>query len=233
MRVIGYTRVSTEDQADSGLGLEATERAIHAAVDDRDGWRLVRMIRDPAEYSGTLDRPGLIQALELMVAGRADVLLVAKLDRLTRQLIDFAVFNEWLERENKHFVALDFDVDTTTPAGRFMMHVMVAFAQFEREQISARTRAALGALRARGQPIGRPAVVDRGELAERIRQMRDADGMTMQAIADQLNADGVATIRGGGQWRKSSLQAVLGYKRPPRRRKTTDLPSSRHSRSDA
>jgi hypothetical protein len=85
----------------------------------------------------------------------------------------------------------------------------------ERERIARRTRAGLADVKARGGSVGRPAVSDRPELRERIAAMR-ADNMTLQAIADTLNAEGVATVRGGARWRPSSVQAALGYRRPPR-----------------
>jgi hypothetical protein len=84
-------------------------------------------------------------------------------------------------------------------------------------------RNALAAARAQGKPIGPPAVGDRPELAVRIRGMREG-GLTLQAICDSLNAEGVPTARGGSMWRPSSVQAVLGHKRRPTRRKIANLP---------
>jgi hypothetical protein len=84
----------------------------------------------------------------------------------------------------------------------------------------------LEAARAKGQRIGRPGVEDVPELKERIAVMR-ADGMTLQAIADRLNEEGVPTLRGGEKWRPSSVQAAVGYRRPPRRWEATADPSDR------
>jgi DNA invertase Pin-like site-specific DNA recombinase len=226
VRVIGYIRVSTDEQAMSGLGLEAQERAIRHHVDGRDGWRIVQLIRDEAEWSGHLDRPGLMRAFSLLVAGRADALVVAKLDRLTRSSADFSQIMLWLREEEKQLVVLDFNVDTTTAAGEAMATVLMAFAQMERGLISERTRAALASLRARGQPIGRPAVVDDQALTTRILELR-AEGKTLWGICEALEQEGYRTLRGGTKWRPSSLQAVLGQKRRPRRRKPPDLPTSR------
>jgi hypothetical protein len=85
-------------------------------------------------------------------------------------------------------------------------------------------RKALAAARAQGKPIGPPAVGDRPELATRIRGMRE-NGLTLQAICDALNADGVATARGGSMWRPSAVQAVLGKTRRPPRKKIANLPA--------
>lgn len=88
------------------------------------------------------------------------------------------------------------------------------------------TKEGLAAVRAQGRPIGRPAVGDRPELGNRIRGMRE-DGMTLQAICDQLNAEGVPTARGASVWRPSSVQSILGYERRPRRRRIANLPEIR------
>src|ERR671925_453573 len=95
-------------------------------------------------------------------------------------------------------------------------HVLISVGAWERERVGQRTRKGLEAARAKGQRIGRPAVDDVPELKERIAAMR-ANGLTLQAIADRLNEEGVPTLRGGEKWRPSSVQAAVGYRRPPRR----------------
>jgi DNA invertase Pin-like site-specific DNA recombinase len=228
MRVIGYTRVSTEEQALSGLGLEAQEQIIRAECAlERRGWQLVELIADEGESGKTLERPGLQRALHLIATGKADVLLVTKLDRLSRSVIDFSVLLEWFTHEvEARLVALDVDVDTSTAAGLMMARILSVVAEWERDVIAERTRSSLAALRARGKPTGRPAVADHPELAGRIRLLR-TKGMTYQAIADKLNAEGVPTIRGGAQWRVSSVQSAAGYRRRPSRRRPAALPDRR------
>ena len=226
MRVIGYVRVSTEEQALSGLGLADQESRIREAVRARSEWRLVQVIRDEGQSAGTLERPGLHRALSLLAAKRADGLVVAKLDRLSRSTVDFGLLLEWFRDADRAFIALDLGVDTSTAAGEMVAGVMVTIAQWERRAISERTRAALAALRAQGRPTGRPAVADDQQLQQRIRHMREIEGKTLRQIAAILTAEGVPTLRGAAAWRASSVQAACGYQRPRKRRKHVDLPEA-------
>lgn len=226
MRIIAYVRVSTAEQAASGLGLEAQQATIKRECEHR-GWRIVQTIRDEGHSGGTLARPGVREALERIAAGGADGLIVAKLDRLTRSTLDFALLVEWFVEADAALVALDLAVDTSSPGGEMLATVMAAFAQWERKVIAQRTRDALAELRAQGKPAGRPAVADNQALAERIRQMRRDQGMTLQAIADTLNHEGTPTLRGGKEWRPSSVENAAGYKRRKPRRTPTDLPELR------
>jgi hypothetical protein len=96
---------------------------------------------------------------------------------------------------------------------------------WERERLSERTRKGLAAARAKRREAGGPSAPDWTELRKRIAAMR-ADGMTLQAIADMLNEEGVPTPRGGAKWRPSSVQTAAGYKRRSRPRKVEDLPAT-------
>jgi DNA invertase Pin-like site-specific DNA recombinase len=224
MKVIGYTRVSTAEQAASGLGLADQERRIREECRHR-GWHLVRIERDEGASGRDLNRPGLRRALEAIASRRADGLVVAKLDRLSRSAIDFGELLHWFQEEvGATFVALDLGVDTSTAAGELVASIFAAVAQWERSVIAERTRAALAELRAQGRPIGRAALADHPELAAQIRAMRDGQGLTLQQIATALNDAGIPTLRGGSRWRPSSVQTVLGYQRPTKRRKRVDLP---------
>jgi DNA invertase Pin-like site-specific DNA recombinase len=219
LQLIGYARVSTDEQALYGYGLDAQETKLreHAR---RVSAELV-VIRDEGVSGKTLERPGLMRALTRIAASEADGLVVAKLDRLTRSVIDFAMLLEWFSVADATLAALDFDLDTSTPSGRLVATIMAGVAEWERGVIAQRTREGLAAARAQGRPVGRPAVPD--ELAHRIRQMRE-DGMTLQAICDRLNAEQVPTARGATEWRPSAIQRALGYERRPRRRKIATLP---------
>jgi DNA invertase Pin-like site-specific DNA recombinase len=228
VRLIAYVRVSTEEQAASGLGLEAQEARIREEC-ERRGWRIVHVARDDGVSARTLERPGLLDALERIARRGADGLIAAKLDRLSRSVLDFCHLVLWFEEGDATLVAMDLGVDTSTPNGKFLANVMASFAELERELISGRTKDALAALRARGEPIGRPAVTDQPELAARIREMRETEGLTLQQIADRLNTEGVPTLRGGKQWRKSSVQTAAGYRRPKPRRQTAVLPDPRRA----
>lgn len=217
MRLIAYLRVSTEEQADHGYGLDAQELELRRTFEFR-GWELHELVRDEGVSGATMERPGLQRALRAIAKGDADGLVVTKLDRLTRSVVDFGELLEWLAEARAALVALDVNVDTSTPAGRMLAQIIVVIAEWERETIAARTKAGLAAKRAQGKPTGRPAVADRPELGEHIRALR-ASGLSLQAIADQLTADGIPTARGAAVWRASAVQAATGYRRrkPPRR----------------
>src|SRR5665811_394770 len=104
--VIGYLRVSTEDQADSRAGLEAQRAAILAEA-ERRGWHLVEVIEDAGFSGKDLNRPGIVAALDALRRHKADTLVVAKLDRLSRSMLDFAALMDRASREHWALVALD------------------------------------------------------------------------------------------------------------------------------
>ena len=222
-RWVGYTRVSTQEQAHSGLGLAAQEAQVRGAV-RTGGGTLVQLIADEGESGKDLDRPGIAQVLDMLAAGQADGLVVAKLDRVTRSVADFAVLLEWFTAAGATFRALDLGIDTSTPGGRLVANVFASVAEWERETIGQRTRDALAARKAMGGRVSGPSVYsDAPEVGERIKRRR-AEGATYQAIADELNADEVPTLRGGTMWRVSSVQSAGGYRRRPPRRKRAELP---------
>lgn len=221
--VVGYVRVSTAEQAASGYGLKAQEAAIRDAVKQRS-WKLAELVRDEGATGRSLERPGLRSCLESIAGGDADGLVVAKLDRLTRSVIDFGSLLDWFAEADAGFVALDFNLDTSTPNGKMMATILMAIAEWERDIIAARTSDGLAAARAEGKAIGPAAVSDRPEVQRRIHELRDQD-LSYRAIAAKLNEDGIATLRGGKEWRASSVQTALGYKRPSRRRRPTALPA--------
>ena len=117
MRVIGYVRVSTDEQTSSGAGLEAQRAAILAEC-ERRGWHLVEVIEDAGYSAKDLKRPGVQEALRVLDAGDASALVVAKLDRLSRSMIDFTALMATAQKQGWALVALDCAVDTTTPGGR-------------------------------------------------------------------------------------------------------------------
>src|SRR5436190_24324608 len=155
MRVLGYVRVSTEEQAVSRAGLEAQRTAIIAEC-KRRGWQLVSILEDAGYSAKDLKRPAIKAALEMLRSGDAGGLVVAKLDRLSRSMLDFTAIMAKAQKQGWALVALDCAVDTTSPAGEAMTHVLATFAQFERRLIGQRTREALAAKREQGVRLGRP-----------------------------------------------------------------------------
>ncbi len=139
-------RVSTAEQAESGAGLEAQAEAIRAAVAAR-GDRLVALYDDAGVSGKGIRRPGLDAAIDAIESGQATALIVAKLDRLSRSIVDFVALMDRAQRKGWAVVALDLGVDTTTPHGEVMANVMASFAQFERRLIGQRTKDALAVKR--------------------------------------------------------------------------------------
>ena len=117
---------------------------------------------------------------------------------------------EWLAHRDARFVVAEPGLDTEEEAGRLALRTIIEVSRWERERLVKRTRNGMRAARRKGPA----SVADHPELSERIAGMRAA-GMTLQAIADQLNADRIPTVRGGAKWRPSSVQAAAGYHRPP------------------
>ncbi len=205
--VLGYVRVSTDEQKRSGAGLAAQRCTIATASRER-GWRLAGIEADEGVSAGsTKKRLGLARALEALTAGEADGLVVAKLDRLSRSVRDFCEILDRSQRERWALVCLDLGLDTSTPTGKFTAQIIAAVAELERELIGQRTREGLEAKRAEGVTLGRPREIP-DVVVRRIRDMRD-EGMTLQAIADVLNVEAVPTARGGVRWRPSSIVRVI------------------------
>jgi DNA invertase Pin-like site-specific DNA recombinase len=183
---------------------------------------LLEVARDEGHSGKSLDRPALHGALQRIAAGEAGGLVVAKLDRASRSVVDFGRLLEWFDAADATLVALDLGMDTSTSSGRLVANVMASVAEWERSVIGERTRDALAARKAQGLPISRPSVD--GPLAKRIHALR-AGGATYQAIADTLNTENVPTLRGAAAWRVSSVQAATGYKRRPSTAPRADLPA--------
>jgi DNA invertase Pin-like site-specific DNA recombinase len=206
--VLGYLTVASDRGA--GEDVESTT-AIEAAC-ERAGWDLIEIVRDRDE-GATFDRPGLRSALERITEGEAKALVVSHLERVGRSIVELGALTAWFRDADATLVALDLDIDTSTPEGEHVASTLIALSARDHQRIASGTRRGLAKGRAAGRPSGRPAVSHRPELVERIAGMRAAN-MTLRAIADQLNAERVPTLRGGTKWRPSSIQAALGYRRP-------------------
>lgn len=204
-RVIGYVRVSTAEQDVSGLGCNAQSKAISSEAEGR-GWEL-DIVEDRGFSASSLNRPGVQQALAILSVGEAQALVVAKLDRLSRSLLDFAGLMERAQEEGWVIIALDLGLDMSTPSGELMGNVMASFALYERRLIGQRTRDALAAARAGGTRLGGPRLVS-DVLRARIVALKD-EGATLQSIADTFNGEQVPTVKGGAKWYASTVRAVL------------------------
>jgi len=165
--IIGYARVSTDDQ-----NLDAQTDALKAAGAER--------IFSDKNSGARRDRPELGAMLDQLRPG--DVVVVAKYDRLVRSLRDLLDLVEIIKDRGAGFRSLAEDIDTTTPAGRLVFHVFASIAQFERERIAERTKEGLQAAKARGRIGGRPPALTADQKAE-VRRMRDDEQRTISEIA--------------------------------------------------
>jgi DNA invertase Pin-like site-specific DNA recombinase len=217
VRAVGYASVNGEGKGTEEL--DAQRRAIDRCA-ERLNLQLVEVVREREPEKGkALDRAGLSYLIERIAAGDASCLVVTGLDRLSRSVAELGTIVQWLERNDVRLVAVDLDLDTANPAGRATAHALASVAGWERERLSERTRKGLAAARSkRHAPKG-----DWPDVRKRIAAMR-ADGMTLQAIADVLNDEGVPTPRGGAEWRPSSVQSAAGYRRRSSSKKVEDLP---------
>ena len=208
-KTIAYIRCSTEEQADSRAGLDAQRAAILAEA-QRRGWDEADLtfIEDKGFSGKNLDRPGIEAALDALQRRKADTLVVSKLDRLSRSLVDFAGLMARASREHWALIALDLNVDTSTPAGEAMAAMLATFAQFERRLIGERTKAALAVRKSQGVRLGRPRLIPEAIVARIVAER--SSGATLRAIADRLNDDEVPTAMGGRRWHVSTVQGVLG-----------------------
>jgi len=203
--VVGYVRCSTEEQVVSGLGITAQRVAIEAEC-ARRGVELLTVHTDAGISGKTLGRPGLTDALADLDAGRGTVLMVAKLDRLSRSVHDATGLLMRAERSGWGLVALDANVDTTTPQGAAMTQVLAVFAELERKLIGERTKAALAVKRSQGVKLGRPRTLP-AHVVARIAAAH-AVGQTWSAIARELNAEGVPTAQDGRAWYPATVRSV-------------------------
>ena len=203
---VGYVRVSTDEQGDSGLGLEAQRETIRREVEHR-GWTVGQVYVDVGSGKSMKRRADLATVLGLLERGEADVLVVAKLDRLSRSVADFATVLALSQAQGWALNVCDLGVDTTTPNGKMVAQIMMVLAEWEREMIGQRTKDALAAKRREGIRLGRPVTVD-PETVRLIKILR-ADGRSLRQIANLLNSQGTPTAQGGAEWHASTVKSMV------------------------
>jgi DNA invertase Pin-like site-specific DNA recombinase len=217
---LGYTIVAAPGDAERQR-LREEAKLIQAACQEH-GLVLGKLVRDLETHTGPdLRRPGLTYVLERLADKEYETLVVSKLDRLTRSAANLGALLRMLDERGARLIVIDIGLDTGTADGRVAAEALVTVGDLDEKKIEERTRKGLEAARSGRRSSGRPAVADRPSLKRRIVDMR-ARGMTLQAIADALNDEGVPTVRGGAKWRPSSVQAAAGYKRPNRSRSPTN-----------
>ena len=207
MAWISYLRVSTSKQGIGGLGIEAQREAVTTFAASRHGEILAEYVE--VESGKRSDRPALADAIAHAKRTGA-VLLIAKIDRLARNV----AFISSLMEARTEFVAVD-----APYANKLMIHLLAAFAEHEREQISARTKAALAAAKARGVVLGRngrvladQAIADAIKFSQPlendVRDIIAGGASNLREIAAGLNARGIPA-RQGGQWWPSNTAMLL------------------------
>lgn len=217
MKAIGYIRVSTDEQAREGISLAAQEAKLRAYAELYD-LELVAIVTDAGLSAKTLNRPGLSQALAALDAGEAEALVIAKLDRLTRSVTDWGTLIDRYFAKRCALLSVADQIDTRTAAGRLVLNVLVSVAQWEREAIGERTATALAHKKAMGEHVGAPAygfAVEGSELVKVEAELEAiglakklrAEGLTLQAVADELNRRGIVTKR-GSKWAPTQVKRI-------------------------
>lgn len=219
MKVVGYIRVSTEGQAAEGVSLQAQEAKIRAWALANDV-EAVELFKDEGISGKRADnRPGLQAALK--VAKRGDVLVTYSISRLSRSTRDMLGISEDLDKRGVDLVSLSEKIDTTSAAGRMVFRMLAVLSEFERDQISDRTRFALAHKRQQGEKTGGDVpfgfdVTSDGKLIPNqqeqdvtalIRELREM-GHSLGAIAKELNRRGLPT-KTGCVWKSMQVKRVL------------------------
>jgi peptidoglycan hydrolase-like protein with peptidoglycan-binding domain/DNA invertase Pin-like site-specific DNA recombinase len=212
VRALGYVSVppnAERQSAEFDAQLDAIDRYC-----DEQGWELVEVVRDVETATPmSAERRGLLYALEKIGRKEASCLIVSDLGRLSRSAADLGGIIERLERSDGRLVALDIGLDTASPDGYVAAKALASVSSLEGDRV----RKGLAAVSSGSAAVAEPTPPeDIPALKQRIVEMRES-GMTLQAIADVLNAEGVPTLRGGAKWRPSSVQSAAGYRRPPKR----------------
>ena len=190
INAIGYVRVSTEEQAREGISIEAQEERIRALATAK-GWDLIEIIKDPGYSGKNLSRPGIKSLIDSCRRGKANVVIVTKVDRLTRRQKDLWYLLEDVFYKNQvGFVSVTEAFDSTTAAGTAFLGMIGVFAQLERDLVSERTREALNHKRAKGEWVGRTPTGFR--INEEGRLEADPEALKMIARAKRLRREGAS-----------------------------------------
>lgn len=232
--VLGY--VSAPGSPDA-TGRDPSQRAIELAC-GRAGWLLLDVLRENG-HRGTERRPALSAALERVAEGEARGLVVSHARLLGDSIIDLAALMSWFREARAVFIALDLGLDTSTPQGTRVAMALIRLSGWHRDRAVAGRRNGLAALGTRygSHPNGShrngshmPAADGaRAELHRRLAAMED-DDMSLQEMADQLNAEGVPTLNGSDTWWPSGVRTALRYARAARVRPQDLSVLDRHTR---
>lgn len=240
MKVVGYLRVSTEEQARDGVSMETQEEKIrgYCRLYDLD---LVEVVKDPGASAKTLNRTGLRRVLAMLEAGEVEGVVIPALDRITRNVQDWTMLIDryFGEKCAWKLMSVGERIDTRTAAGRMVLNILVVVAQWQREYVVERTSEVLAGLRERGKQTGTvpygydPHPDDVGldhSKRDGVRLLRNepeqlviarivewrGDGMSLSQIAGKLNDLEIPTKTRKGPWRHTTVASILAVAdRPP------------------
>lgn len=221
--VVIYCRVSTGEQAREGASVDLQERKCreYAALHDL---HVVEVIRDNGQSAKTLRRAGMDHLRNLVQAGAVAGMVIWKLDRLSRSVVDYGLLIAELEAANTALMSVSDKLDTGSASGRLVVNIMLSVSQWEREATAERTTDALAEIRQQGFHVGKlPAGYDRVEHAgkgclltpndgyravERVHALR-RNGMSLLGIARTMEKDGHSTPGGGLRWYSETVRRAL------------------------
>ena len=210
MKALVYTRVSTEEQGISRNGLES-QLATCQEYSRRMGFEVAEVIEEVVSGAKMTNRPLLIGALARLKAGDANVLVVSKLDRLSRSVSDLCYLLEVSEKEGWSLVILDLNIDCTTSSGRMQAQIQATFAEFERRRMGERTKDGLAIAKSKGKKLGGSKPVIPAETVEVIAFLRLVN-LSLRSIAEVLNKE-LGTTPTGKAWSAGSIDWVLKSER--------------------
>lgn len=224
VRCVIYTRKSVEEGLDmefNSLDAQRLAGENYIASQKYNGWICLPDRYDDGGFSGgTLDRPAMQRLLQDAKDGKFDVIVVYKIDRLSRSICDFAELSKILDEYNVSFVSVTQEINTSTSSGRMMLNILMTFAQYEREVIAERIRDKMSATRKRGQWIG--GSVPFGYIVENKRLIPDSKNIQIVSaifnrylqveetaiIARELNASDIKP-KNGNVWTPKMIYTIL------------------------
>jgi len=223
LRVVGYPRVSTEEQARGGTSIENQMEKIRMFCELHE-LELVKLEPDAGYSAKSLDRPGIKRILDDLERGRIDGLVITKLDRLTRSLEDWSVLIKRYFRDDAgaRLFSVSDSIDTRTANGRMVLNLIMTIAEWEREIISERTKDALQGKIGRGERCGKirygyelakdgRSLIPNPKEQAMIAKMKAwrSQGWTYQKMVDELHQSGIETKEWGHIWYPSTLHRIL------------------------
>lgn len=205
MKLIGYIRVSTDKQFNTGAGLEAQRHYLELEATRRGATLEIVSELEATSGKSTRKRPALAEALARLDKGEAQGLIVSKLDRLSRSVADFLDILERSRKGKWSLVIGDLSLDTSSPMGEAMATITATFAQLERKRIGERTKEGLAIKKAQGVKLGAPRLLN-PEIRSRI-EGELATSTPLAVIARRLNAEAIPSAK-GGKWYASTIKKI-------------------------